>query len=156
MKSTPAGANDASSGALARALLLGARIATLATLTADGAPFASLVTVAIDDNGAPLMLLSRLAAHTRNLARDARASLLIAEDQSTADPLTRARLSLLGSVVPVGKDAGARVRFLAHHPEAATYADFADFDFWRFEIAGGHLVAGFGRMAELRAADLHP
>lgn len=154
MKSTSAKAETWSPGTTARALLADARIATLGTLTAEGAPFASLVTVAPDENGAPLMLLSRLAVHTQNLARDLRASLLVAEEAGPGDPLTYARLTLVGDVRALGKDADAKARFLAHHPDAASYADFADFGFFRFEIAGAHLVAGFGRINDLGPAEL--
>ncbi len=147
---------------LARHLLRTARSAALATLDpATGAPFASLVTVATDPSGAPLMLLSQLAAHTRNLSADGRASLLI-DDRSTsaaADALAGARLTATGKVVRLpggtdnGADANARRRFLARHPEAAGYAEFRDFAFFRFELETLHIVAGFGRINDLAAAD---
>jgi putative heme iron utilization protein len=154
MNSTPASSENVSPGAAGRLLLAAARIATLGTLTGEGAPFASLVTVAPGGDGAPLMLLSRLAVHTQNLLRDPRASLLIAEERGPGDPLTYARLTLTGAVVALGKDAAARESFLARHPDAASYADFADFDFYRFEIAAGHLVAGFGRISGVSQAEL--
>jgi len=156
MKSTPARAETYSAGATAKALLADARIGTLGTLTVEGAPFASLVTVAPAEDGAPLMLLSRLAVHTQNLARDSRASLLLAEEAGPGDPLTCTRLTLTGEVIALGKDLATKARFLASHPDAAGYADFADFGFYRFDVAGAHLVAGFGRISDLAPAEFLP
>lgn len=123
------------------------RIATLATLGDDGAPYASLVTLAPDADGAPVLLLSDLARHTGNLRRDPRASLLVA-DARAGDPLDAPRASLIGRVVPAG-DAEARARFLARHPEAEGYAGFTDFHFFRMQVDEVHLVEGFGRIATL-------
>jgi hypothetical protein len=144
---------DAASAA--RRLMRLATAGSLATLTDDGAPFASLVTVATTAAGEPILLLSALAAHSRNLAGDARASLLlVGRGGEEGDPLAGARLTLVGRAQPGGGDAALRRRFLARHPAAAGYADFADFGFFRFVVAGGHLVAGFGRIVALTVDDL--
>jgi heme iron utilization protein len=136
--------------AAAQALLARCGTATLATLSADGHPFASFVTTAFGDDGAPLLLLSRLAVHTGNLERDPRASLLLVEpEEEAADPLARSRLTLSGRVETAADQASARAAFLARHPEAAGYAGFADFAFYRLAPASCHLVAGFGRIATL-------
>ena len=127
----------------------------LGTLGANGAPFVSLVTVATAPAGDPILLVSRLAVHTQNLERDPRASLLlVGPGGEGGDPLAGARLSLTGTVGGPSDDPTLRRRFLAAHPEAAGYADFADFGFRRFAIGGGHLVAGFGRIVDLSPADL--
>jgi putative heme iron utilization protein len=136
----------------ARQLLFEARSATLATLLPGGAPYASLVTVATSVDAAPILLLSRLARHTTNILVDARVSLLIAE-RSNGEPLESARLSLIGSIAQ-SDDPIARRRFIARHPSASEYAQFSDFAFWRLEVAGAHLVAGFGRIVDLAPADL--
>ena len=157
MSDTPA----YSPAALARRLMRGARTAALATLdAATGAPFASLVTVATDPASQLLLLLSTLAAHTRNLAADPRASLLI-DDRSTgprADALAGVRLTLIGRIGQLGRsdpgEAQARYRFLARHPEAAVYAGFRDFAIYRMSLETAHLVAGFGRINDLAATDL--
>jgi heme iron utilization protein len=141
--------------AAARALLGACAVATLATRRADGHPFASLVTVAPDADGAPLLLLSRLAVHTRNLARDPRASLLLAEDAPGGPPLTRSRLTITGRVEHAADPAAARARFTARHPDSVQYADFKDFAFYRMEAADCYLVAGFGRIVEIAPAALH-
>lgn len=137
---------------LARSLLRTIRSGALATLEAGGAPFASLVSVATDMDGAPLLLVSRLAAHTTHLDRDPRASLLLAAG-GKGDPLAHPRLTLTGRVV-VTEEERARRRFLTRHPKAALYADFPDFSFRRLEVEAGHLNGGFARAARLAPADL--
>lgn len=121
-----------------------ARHGALATLEADGAPYASLVALAPDVDGIPVLFLSELARHTRNITRVSQASLLVTA--SSADPLAAPRASLLGRVVPTELPS-ARARFLAFHPDSALYADFSDFSFYRLEVEEVHLVEGFGRIA---------
>ncbi|MEO8669071.1 MAG: pyridoxamine 5'-phosphate oxidase family protein, partial [Bauldia sp.] len=138
----------------ARRVLRIAATRSLATLDTDGFPFASLVTVATSPAGEPLFLLSDLAVHTRNLKRDARASvLLVAPGGETGDPLAGARLSVTGHLVR-DDTAEARRRFLAHHAESANLAGFGDFNFYRLDVARCHLVAGFGRIVDLQRDEL--
>ena len=102
------------------------------------------------------MLLSALAEHARNLARDPRASLLfVREPEPGSEAMTAMRLTLTGRAE---KDADPenRRRYVARHPDAARYADFSDFSLYRFEIAAGHLVAGFGRIVALTEGELLP
>ncbi len=139
----------------ARRVLRLAATGSLATLQSSGGPFASLVTVATTPAGEPILLLSALAVHTRNISADPRASLLlVAPGGEVGDPLAGARLTLTGRVAGPDKSPELRRRFLARHAEAASYADFGDFAFYRFAIKGGHLVAGFGRIVSLSAAEL--
>jgi len=139
--------------AQAKALLRRIRAGALATLgREDGAPFASLVNVATDFDGSPLLLLSRLAAHRANIEADARVSLLLAET-GKGDPLAHARLTVMGDAEPADGEA-VRARFLARHPKSALYAGFADFGFFRIAMTGGHLNGGFARAAKLSAAEL--
>jgi len=113
---------------------------------APGFPFATLVAIAFDARGRPLMLLSRLAEHTKNLEACERASLLVTEP--AADPLAAGRMTLVGTCarVPGEECEDARAAFLAAHPEAARYAGFSDFGYWRLEVASVRWVGGFGRM----------
>lgn len=134
-------------------LIREARTGALATLLPGGAPYASLVSVATLMDGTPVTLLSQLARHTKNIAADPRASLLL-DERRPGDPLAVGRVSLVGRIVPTDHEAAAR-RFLARHPEAAGYAGFKDFAFWRIEVESAHLVAGFGRIVDLTPADLH-
>jgi putative heme iron utilization protein len=140
-------------------VLRGAGTGALGTLTAAGGPFASFVSVATDVDGTPLLLISRLAVHTANLARDPRCSLLlVAPGGEGGDPLAGARVTLEGTAERVTREAPelARLtrRFLARHPEAAGYAAFADFGVFRIAVERAHLVAGFGRIHTLAGADL--
>ena len=144
-----------SPAAAARRVLRLAGTGSLATLDGEGVPFASLVTVATTASGEPILLLSTLAVHTRNLARDRRASLLlVAPGGEGGDPLAGARLTLSGHVTDREPDPALRRRFLAKHPEAASYADFGDFGFRRFAVQSAHLVAGFGRIVDLTREEL--
>ncbi len=138
----------------AAALVAAGATAILGTLDRQsGIPYASLVTVAAGPDHAPVMLLSGLAMHTRNLIADPRASLLFSADFGAADPLTLARVTLLGSVAPTA-DAAARSNFLTRHPAAAAYADFGDFGFYRLKVERAHFIGGFGRIVELSGSDL--
>ena len=138
---------------LARHLLRSIRSGALATLDPeDGTPFASLVTIATDVDGTPLMLLSRLSAHTRNLLKDPRASLLFSAG-GKGDPLAHPRLTVTGRVAQTA-DPRVRARFIARHPTAKLYADFPDFGFFALEPTAGHLNGGFAKAAMLTPGEL--
>ncbi|CAN5560928.1 pyridoxamine 5'-phosphate oxidase family protein [soil metagenome] len=135
-------------------MLRQARIASFGTIDhGTGGPFVSLVNVATDFYGFPVLLLSRLAWHTRNIGDDRRVSLLVADLPRTGDALTGARVSVLGNFAEIDK-AAASPRYLAHHPEAAMYVDFSDFAFWRIDAQSVHCVAGFGRIETFAADDV--
>ncbi len=139
----------------ARRLVRGATTVTLATAAraAGGWPHASLALVAVDHDGAPILLVSDLAEHSRNMAADDRVSLLVDGTAGFDDRLDAPRLSLRGRAAK-SVEPRHRARFLARHPSAATYADFGDFHFWRVALEGGHLVAGFGRVHDLDADEV--
>lgn len=137
---------------LSRRLLRSIRSGALATLDTDGTPFASLVTIATDVDGTPLMLLSQLSAHTRNLLADPRCSLLFSAG-GKGDPLAHPRLTVAGRATRTTVTR-ARERFLARHPKAALYADFPDFGFFALEPTAGHLNGGFAKAATLTEAEL--
>jgi putative heme iron utilization protein len=144
------------SGSEARQLLRRARTGTLATLSRDGGiPYGSLVNVATAVNGEPLILVSTLAWHTQNLIADARASLMVAEPPAAGDALTGPRITIMGRFASDDTPA-ARARYLARHPQAATYAAFGDFALWRLAPTQVHAVAGFGRIETLSAAEVFP
>lgn len=142
----------------AKTLLRVIRSGALATIDRNtGHPFASLVNVATDADGSPLILISRLSTHTANLEADGRAAVLMAST-GKGDPLAHPRLTLIGTFRPLARadsqEARVRRRFLARHPKAELYAGFADFSFWQLEVVSGHLNGGFGRAADLKASDL--
>lgn len=143
---------------VAKILLRATRAGTLGTLDRNtGHPFASLVTVATDVDGSPVILTSRLSTHTANLEADGRASILLVQS-GKGDPLAHPRLTVLGAFTRIEKDSAddtrVRRRFLARHPKAELYAGFGDFAFWRMSVASAHLNGGFARAADLKAADL--
>ncbi|KAF0222158.1 MAG: Heme iron utilization [Rhodospirillaceae bacterium] len=134
-----------------RRVVRACRKAVLSTLLAeDGAPYGSLVTVALDHDLSPILLLSALSDHSRNIAADARVSLLFDGTDGHPNPQTGPRLTLMGRVEKTS-DPRLRARFLARHPGAALYADFADFSFWRVVADRAHFVGGFGRAVWLPA-----
>ncbi|MDD3446729.1 MAG: pyridoxamine 5'-phosphate oxidase family protein, partial [Zavarzinia sp.] len=121
-------------------------------LTPDGAPYASLVLAACDHAGRPLLFISKLAEHTKALEADAAACLLFDGTVGLAARLTGARASLVGRMERVD-DETLKDRFIARHPEAEMYRDFADFGLWRMAVERVHLVAGFGRIHWIDGAD---
>jgi heme iron utilization protein len=143
--------------AQAKELLRSVRAGALGTLVPSSAfPFASLVNVATAPDGSPILLLSRLAPHSRHLASDPRLSLLLAQT-GAGDPLAHPRITIMGMAECVSDPDGRaalKARFLARHPESALYADFGDFAFWRVAMEEAHLVGGFGRQGHFKAKSL--
>jgi heme iron utilization protein len=137
---------------LARSLLRRRRQGALATLmTGTGNPYCSLVNVASHADGAPILLISRLAVHTKNILADSRVSLML-DERAAGDPLEGARIMVAGRAEETGADdiALSRRRYLNAHPSAEAFADFKDFSFFRIRPESAHLVAGFGRIVDLR------
>lgn len=153
----------ARAGAKARRVMRHAGTASLGTALAEAnnpegsRAYVSLVLACLDLDASPLLLLSTLAEHTRNLQRDPRASLLFEATAGLQDPLTGPRVTVLGRLAPVRDtvtDERLMERFAARHPGAAQYRGFADFALYRLEIERAHLVAGFGEITWIEAADL--
>lgn len=146
--------NQASPALCARSLVRRGRKAFLGTLDREtGHPHVSLVTVATEPEGSPLLLISKLAVHTQNLLADTRATLLFDGTDAKGDPLAGGRVTVIGSM-RISDSATAKRRFLARHPEAAGYAAFSDFAFYRLDIERAHYIGGFGRIVPLQAADM--
>jgi putative heme iron utilization protein len=137
----------------AKTLLREARSGALATLmTGSGDPYCSLVNVATTAAGAPVLLISRLAVHTRNILADSRISLML-DERKPGDPLEGARVMLMGTAAATDNPE-VRRRYLARHPDAEMYVGFQDFGFYEMNLEGAHLVAGFGRIVDLNADDV--
>ena len=137
---------------LARSLLRRSRQGALATLMAgSGDPYCSLVNVAAHADGSPILLISRLAVHTKNILGDNRVSLML-DERAAGDPLEGARIMLAGRAEDVagGDTGGFRRRYLNAHPSAEAFVDFKDFSFFRIAPSELHLVAGFGRIIDLK------
>jgi putative heme iron utilization protein len=136
---------------LAKSLLRRRRQGALATLMAgSGDPYCSLVNVASHADGSPILLISRLAVHTRNILADPRVSLML-DERAAGDPLEGARIMLAGRAEEAseGELDTLRRRYLNAHPSAENFANFKDFSFFRIRPSGAHLVAGFGRIVDL-------
>jgi heme oxygenase (biliverdin-IX-beta and delta-forming) len=139
---------------LARSLLRRSRQGALATLmTGSGDPYCSLANVASHPDSSPILLISRLALHTRNILGDPRVSLML-DERAGGDPLEGSRIMLAGRAEEAnGDDAPIlRQRYLSAHPSAEAFVDFKDFSFFRIRPTGAHLVAGFGRIVDLSPA----
>jgi putative heme iron utilization protein len=143
---------DYNAGKLARSLLRRSRQGALATLVpGSGDPYCSLVNVASHPDGSPILLISRLALHTRNILGDSRVSLML-DERAAGDPLEGSRIMLAGRAEEAGGDQIAllRRRYLNAHPSAEAFVNFKDFAFFRIHPIGAHLVAGFGRIVDLK------
>lgn len=147
-------------GPFCRRIIRDADRAALATVASEGKggvggpwPYASLVLVACDEPGNPLLLISDLADHTRNIRSDARVSLLYDGTGGLDDPLTGPRVTLQGEAEQVEDDALIAI-YLARHPTAKAYAAFKDFHLFRVRPLRAHLVAGFGRIHWVDTGDL--
>jgi heme iron utilization protein len=148
MQPTP----DFDAAKLARSLLRRSRQGALATLVpGSGDPYCSLVNVASHPDGSPILLISRLALHTRNLLGDARVSLML-DERAEGDPLEGSRIMLAGLAEQADGDdvAMLRRRYLNAHPSSEVFVNFKDFSFFRIRPTGAHLVAGFGRIVDLK------
>lgn len=141
----------------ARTLLAATRVGALATLSDDGAPWSSLVMYGLMDDGTPALLLSTLAEHGRNVARDPRASLMVAAPPSTPDPLASGRVTLTGRVTqPAGaRESAAHAACLAAMASAKVFAEFGDVTLWTLEIERVRWVGGYGTMGSAGAEDYH-
>lgn len=149
MQPTP----DFDPGKLAKSLLRRSRQGALATLMAgSGDPYCSLVNLASHPDGSPILLISGLAVHTRNILADSRVSLML-DERAAGDPLEGARIMLSGRAEQaVAEKDLLQPRYLNAHPSAEGFVSFKDFSFFKIRPTGTHLVAGFGRIVDLKPA----
>jgi heme iron utilization protein len=141
--------------AKARALLAAGGTGALSVIDVDGgAPFTTLVNVAVDRGLNPLILISDLSYHTKCLKADGRANLMLHDVISeTQDPMLTYRVSLAGTFAPVPHDENKSL-FIQRHPYAEMYVDFGDFNFWCMTPTQTHIIAGFGRAYSVRFKDI--
>lgn len=141
----------------ARTLVYMARIGSLSTLSRKqpGFPFGSVMPYGLDDHGRPIFLISTMAMHTQNLQADARASLLVTQEDSDGEPLGASRVTLLGNVLPVPNNELAEVRklYLERHANSKYWVDFEDFSFYRMDVMDIYYVGGFGVMGWVSAPE---
>jgi hypothetical protein len=136
---------------LAKSLLRRSRQGALATLmVGSGDPYCSLVNLASHPDGSPILLISGLAVHTKNILADSRVSLML-DERAAGDPLEGARIMLSGRAEQAESDKDLlQRRYLNAHPSAEAFVSFKDFSFFRICPTGTHLVAGFGRIVDLK------
>ncbi|HWS72930.1 MAG TPA: DUF2470 domain-containing protein, partial [Thermoanaerobaculia bacterium] len=139
-----------------RTLLESESVGTLATQSQrhPGFPFASVMPFALVDGASPLFLISGMAIHTQNVLADPRASLLVMQSGADADPLGAPRATLIGTVSRIDEPSPViRETYLTRHPSAHYWIDFADFAFFRLDVADVYFVGGFGVMGWVTAGD---
>src|ERR1700692_4580545 len=141
----------------ARTLVYLGRIGSLSTLSRKqpGFPFGSVMPYGQDASGRPIFLISTMAMHTQNLQADARASLLVTQEDSDGEPLGASRVTLVGNVRPVQNTELAEVRklYLERHANSKYWVDFEDFSFYRMDVVDVYYVGGFGGMGWVSASD---
>lgn len=144
---------DKPSGPLVRRLIRTSRSGALASLDTEitGSPYASLVLMSCTMDASPLLLLSDLARHSRNIVADTRVSLLIGK--LGLDALSQTRATLIGRIER-SDDAAEKERFLRHHGGARSQMTFRDFNLQRMEVESIHFIAGFGRIETLPASEV--
>lgn len=120
-----------------------------------GFPFGSVMPFALDPEGRPLFLISKMAMHTQNLDQDSRCSLLVPEESAEKNPLGIGRVTLLGRAEPVPETELQNVRelYLKEHENARHWVDYRDFGFYRLEVVEVYFVGGFGVMGWVEALD---
>ena len=139
-----------------RRWLLESRAATFATLSVDprcaGYPFCSIVPVALEAHGELLVQIASIAAHTKNIKADPRASLFVHE--RTDDAQAGWRVTLVGRMAPVSEaeHEEALARVLDRVPRALEYDATHDFSIWRLAVEQVRYIKSFGRIAWLDAA----
>ncbi|MBZ0256987.1 pyridoxamine 5'-phosphate oxidase family protein, partial [bacterium] len=138
---------------ISRHLVRSKEKAVLATVMreTDGEPYASLVLTASDHQGNPLIYISDLAEHTKNLWQNERASMLFESTAGLNDPLSGARVSLQGKMTEC-KDPLLVERFYKRHEQSRKYGNAHNFFLFRMEVERAHLIAGFGRIHWIDAA----
>ncbi|MEM9745366.1 MAG: DUF2470 domain-containing protein [Actinomycetota bacterium] len=140
---------------LARTVLHGGAVASLATLTIDGHPYSSTVAFSTDDTGAPILCVSEFAEHARNLGRDPRASLLAHQRvDSAVDPLTLARATVIGRFTPVEPDDEMVGRHVESHHHTSAIVGRDDVAWLRMDVSHVRYFGGFGVIGWASADDV--
>ena len=136
-----------SAAAEARQFLSATHSGVLSTISArlEGYPFGSIAPFVLDHDGNPLILISTIAEHTKNIQADARVS-LIAFDSGASDMQAGARLTVIGKAIPMDKDEALRARYLRYFPQAEGYFDMHDFLFHRIDVEQARFIGGFGKI----------
>jgi len=143
-------------GWISRQLVRSKEKAVLATVMREtnGDPYASLVLTACDYSGNPLVYISNLAEHTKNLWQNQRVSMLYENTLGLNDPLSGARVTLQGTMIE-SQNPLLQERFFKRHEQARKYENAHNFFLFQMNVERAHLVAGFGRIHWIDAEDYH-
>lgn len=156
-RSDPVAPADSEARALAAKLLGAAHAALSYSDPETGTPGISLIALGLDENNAPITLISSLAPHFKALQVSPACALLVGEPGSKGDPLTHPRLMIRATAhfVESGTEMRQRLRqrWLETHPKSKLYIDFADFSFVRLKVESALLNGGFGRAFRLQPSD---
>jgi putative heme iron utilization protein len=121
----------------------------------QGYPFGSVVPYVLDDSACPIILISSLAEHTKNLEADKRVSLLVQDPQ--ADVQAGARLTFVGDAASeIDNAAMLRERYVTYFPDAARLVVMADFRVFRISPVALRFIGGFGDIHWTSAAEYAP
>ena len=159
-KIDPIRPTDDEARALARELLARATFASIGVVEpGTGYPLVSRIAFGLDPQGGrPVFLASELSFHSKALAHDPRATMLVGEPPAKGDPLAFPRVTLIGDVTRIDRSSrerdALRAPWLERHPKAQLYIDFGDFHFFKMEVRRANLNGGFGKAFVLDAADL--
>jgi len=139
----------------ARQFLRSTHNGILSTISAkfEGYPFGSVAPFVLDYDGRPLILISTLAEHTRNIDANCKVSLLVFS--AAEDLQANARLTLIGDAERIDKnDPLLRARYLRYFPSAEQYFAAHDFYFYRIQIRQARYIGGFGKISWVASKEL--
>ena len=140
----------------ARELLLQNSFGVLSTISLDvpGYPFGSVTPYCVDYQCRPLIYISHIAQHTRNILKDPRVSLTAVEGGNSDDVQARGRVTIIANARLLSDDeAGARARYFRYFPSARQYDQTHDFAFFRLELIRVRFIGGFGQIYWVEPAD---
>ncbi len=138
----------------AQQFLFSAQKGVLSTHSAKfkGYPYGSVAPYVVNHQGMPVILISNLAEHTKNIAHNAQVSLLAFSNEG--DLQENARLTLLAKAEQTDKENDLlRARYLRYLPQAESYFDAHDFSFYTLYITQARYIAGFGKMGWVEGDD---
>ena len=143
----------------ARELLLQRSFGVLSTISLDvpGYPFGSVVPYCFDENGQPIIYISYIAQHTRNIMADPRVSLTVVDEDTNSDDVqARGRVTCIANAKQVGDpagDSGVSARYFRYFPSSRQYDQTHDFTFFRLELVRIRFIGGFGQIFWLDPAE---
>lgn len=130
----------------ARRFVRGQQSGVLSTISrrVEGFPFGSVAPFILDQTGCPIILISTLAEHTRNIDADPRVSLIV--QPYSPDMQIAGRVTVLGSAQRLADKSELGPRYLRFHPQAEDYFGMHDFSFYRIEPVRIRYIGGFGKI----------